>query len=131
MQKCGVSDSPKSHRKSVAEKALSALLGKHSSVGGKGRGLKLSFRASFGSRVPGLGGVLGTHSVPGSRSCSAQKRKVEPGSLRAGHADKPKALIRSHKQYPRLLQPLEKMRKIPLVENLFLIPGQLPAASSA
>lgn len=72
MQKCGVSDSPESHRKSVAEKTLSALLGKYSSVGGKGRALKLSFRIPFGPHLPWLRGVLGT--VLGARQCE-QKRK--------------------------------------------------------
>lgn len=66
MQKCGVSDSRKSHGKSAAEKALSAPLG-------KGRQLKLSFRASFGSHLPQC------LSVGTARSCSAQKTKGGAG----------------------------------------------------
>lgn len=123
MQKCGVSDSPKSHRKSVAEKTLSVLLGKYSSVGGKGRALKLSFRVSFGPHLPWLRGVLGAvfcacHCEQHGAALHRRER-VEPGSLGsrrpwAGQADKHKAVIRSRKQYLRLLQPLEMMRKIPL-----------------
>lgn len=58
MQKRRVSDSPKSYRKSVAEKTQSRVLGKCSSLGGKRRVLKHNFQAAIGLRLRWLKGVF-------------------------------------------------------------------------
>jgi len=57
MQKHRVRDSPKSYRKSVA-KTVSRVLGKCSSLGGKRKALKHTFRAAFGLHLLWLKGVF-------------------------------------------------------------------------
>lgn len=115
-----------SHAGNRWQRGHSALLGKYSSVSARGRALKHSFRASFGSHLPWLRGVLGTvfSACQWEQHGAAlpRRERVEPGSLGsrrswAGQADKRKAVIRSHKQYVGLLQPVEMMRKIPLAYN--------------
>lgn len=120
MREYRVSDSPKSYRKSVAEKTLQSLWKMLFSKWKKKKKsvlkLKHSFRVAFGLCLPWLKGVFSFLFA----ACRWEKNELstagrsqalsDPGI--GGQAEP--TLIRSRKQYLGFLQPLEMMHQTPL-----------------